>query len=107
MKSKHKVPANNLPNTLPGPIVIGGVGGSGTRVLAEILRSLDIFIGNDLNESLDNLTYTLLFKRRRWFYRHCKSNAELSRGLGVLERTMISAGKLKGAGFSFPCQGCS
>ena len=45
-------------------IVIGGVGGSGTRLIAMILASLGLDIGNDLNESFDNLTYTLFFKRR-------------------------------------------
>ena len=44
-------------------IVIGGVGGSGTRLIAMIVASLGLNIGNDLNESFDNLTFTLLFKR--------------------------------------------
>jgi hypothetical protein len=88
------VPVTNFHQSLPGPIVVGGVGGSGTRVLAKILRSLDVFIGDDLNESLDNLAYTLLFKRKRWYYRRRNSNPELSRGLDILEKTMISAGKL-------------
>lgn len=42
---------------------IGGVGGSGTRVVAELLKQLGYFIGDDLNESNDNLLFTLLFKR--------------------------------------------
>jgi len=45
-------------------IVIGGVGGSGTRVVAMILASLGLDIGNDINESFDNLTFTLFFKRK-------------------------------------------
>jgi hypothetical protein len=46
------------------PLVsVGGVGGSGTRVIALILASLGLNIGNNLNEALDNLTFTLLFKR--------------------------------------------
>lgn len=45
-------------------VAIGGVGGSGTRVVAEILNELGYFIGNDLNESNDNLLFTLLFKRQ-------------------------------------------
>jgi hypothetical protein len=49
----------NYPN-----IVIGGVGGSGTRLIAMIVASLGLDIGNDLNESYDNLTFTLFFKRR-------------------------------------------
>jgi len=42
---------------------IGGVGGSGTRVIAELLMRLGYFMGDDLNESNDNLLFTLLFKR--------------------------------------------
>lgn len=45
-------------------IVIGGVGGSGTRLIAMIVASLGLDIGNDLNESYDNLTFGLFFKRR-------------------------------------------
>lgn len=42
---------------------IGGVGGSGTRVVAAALARLGHFIGHDLNEANDNLHFTLLFKR--------------------------------------------
>jgi hypothetical protein len=45
------------------PVAVGGVGGSGTRLIAEILRHLGYYIGGDLNESADNLWFTLLFKR--------------------------------------------
>ena len=46
-----------------GPIAIGGLGGSGTRVFAELLRSSGFHFGSDLNDAIDNLTFTLLFKR--------------------------------------------
>lgn len=47
------------------PLVsIGGIGGSGTRVIAMILASLGLNIGNDLNQAFDNLTFTLLFKKK-------------------------------------------
>lgn len=46
------------------PIVaIGGVGGSGTRIVAQCLQELGHFMGSDLNEAHDNLWFTLLFKR--------------------------------------------
>ena len=45
-------------------ICVGGIGGSGTRVIAMILSSIGINMGNDLNEAFDNLTFTLLFKRQ-------------------------------------------
>lgn len=45
------------------PVAIGGVGGSGTRLVAQFLVDLGFFLGADLNESNDNLWFTLLFKR--------------------------------------------
>lgn len=46
------------------PVALGGIGGSGTRFGAAVLQALGCFIGGDLNEPLDNLWFTLLFKRR-------------------------------------------
>jgi len=46
------------------PIAIGGVGGSGTRVVAALFRDLGYYLGDDLNDAYDNLWFTLLFKRR-------------------------------------------
>ena len=37
------------------PILIGGVGGSGTRIVTELLKQSGIFMGVVLNESNDNL----------------------------------------------------
>ena len=48
------------------PIVIGGVGGSGTRMIAQLLQSNGVDIGSALNESMDNLWFTLLFRRPSW-----------------------------------------
>lgn len=45
------------------PIAIGGVGGSGTRLIAEMVRTLGVHLGNDLNRASDTLWFTLLFKR--------------------------------------------
>ncbi len=45
------------------PVAVGGVGGSGTRLIAGILLQLGFYLGSDLNESLDNLWFTLLFNR--------------------------------------------
>lgn len=50
-------------NDFPAPVAIGGMGGSGTRLIAASLQKLGFFMGVDLNESLDNLWFTLLFKR--------------------------------------------
>ena len=40
-----------------GPIAVGGVGGSGTRVMADLLMGLGVFVGNDLNGSNDNMSW--------------------------------------------------
>jgi hypothetical protein len=45
------------------PVVIGGLGGSGTRLIAAILQHLEFDMGSDLNKTNDNLAFTLLFKR--------------------------------------------
>jgi hypothetical protein len=49
------------------PVAIGGVGGSGTRLVALILRQLGFYMGGDLNDAMDNLWFTLLFKRAELF----------------------------------------
>lgn len=51
----------------PHIIAVGGLGGSGTRVIARMLQMLDIYVGGSLNSKLDNLWFTLLFKRPTWF----------------------------------------
>lgn len=48
---------------LPAPLAIGGVGGSGTRLIARLLLELGWYLGEDLNGAHDNLWFTLLFKR--------------------------------------------
>jgi hypothetical protein len=45
-----------------GPVAIGGVGGSGTRVVAAALSSAGWYLGGDLNDAVDNLWFTTLFK---------------------------------------------
>lgn len=48
-------------------ISVGGLGGSGTRVIAEILIQLGVFMGDDLNKPYDNLVFTRLFKNPKWY----------------------------------------
>lgn len=45
------------------PVAIGGVGGSGTRLIAQLLMELGFYLGDDLNGANDTLWFTLLFKR--------------------------------------------
>ena len=73
-----------------GPVIIGGVGGSGTRVVAEILANLGFFIGNDLNAASDYHLYTLIFKRKKWFSKNCNKPEALTRGLKLIEKAMTA-----------------
>lgn len=41
----------------PALVCVGGVGGSGTRIVARILSESGIFIGTNVNDSLDNFDY--------------------------------------------------
>lgn len=43
-------------------LAVGGIGGSGTRAIAATLQALGCDIGFDLNDALDDLTFTSLFK---------------------------------------------
>ncbi|KMK63991.1 sulfotransferase family protein [Puniceibacterium sp. IMCC21224] len=43
---------------------MGGIGGSGTRVIAGFLEELGVFLGADMGKARDNLWYALLFGRR-------------------------------------------
>lgn len=76
------------------PIVIGGVGGSGTRVVAEILSRLGFYMGNDLNHANDNLLYTLLFKRAKWYYKNYKNNNIINTGIKLFHKLMLNIGFL-------------
>ncbi|TSA50115.1 MAG: hypothetical protein D4R43_02750 [Sphingobacteriales bacterium] len=53
---------NNFQNN-KSPIVVGGVGGSGTRVVAQMLMEAGVYIGDLLNDPKDNLWFTLLLRR--------------------------------------------
>ena len=50
-------------NRTAPPVAIGGVGGSGTRLIAQCLHEMGYFIGHDLNKAYDNLSFTFLFRR--------------------------------------------
>ena len=48
------------------PIVVGALGGSGTRVLGDILIGAGVHLGGNLNTANDSVTATVLFNRPRW-----------------------------------------
>ncbi len=71
------------------PIAVGGVGGSGTRVVAEILKRAGLYMGSDLNSSNDNLWFTLLLKRPIWFIKNStKKETEIYRAISIFEKLM-------------------
>lgn len=84
------------------PIAIGGLGGSGTRVVAEILNAVGFYLGNDLNPALDNLSFSLLLKRPKWFIKNNnKSNPEISKGIRIFETAMTQWPRLKFEDYGF------
>lgn len=73
---------------LKGPVVVGGVGGSGTRVVAEVLKALGFYMGN-LNTANDNKQFATLFRRPKWFKRQAKQNAQaIYQALQTFEQEM-------------------
>lgn len=74
---------------LSGPVTIGGVGGSGTRVVAEIIDHFGYYIGKDLNPARDNLWFLLLFKRPRWYRRAQHYRQNIFTGLSLFSNAML------------------
>lgn len=72
-----------------GPhVAIGGVGGSGTNLIAAITRKLGVNIGFDVNSSQDNLAWTLLFKRpEAWSL----DDAALAKDLAIFVAAMTAS----------------
>jgi hypothetical protein len=54
------------------------------------LQSFGVFIGDDLNVSLDNLSYTFLFRRPAWYLRHREDKRAIDTGLGILEKHLAT-----------------
>lgn len=68
--------------------MIGGLGGSGTRVVAEIVGGLGVYLGASLNAQRDNLWFTLLLNRPRWFGRQPDGEA-VEAALRLFERATL------------------
>lgn len=56
----------------PGPFIIGATGGSGTRVVAEVLKVAGVHMGHDLNEANDTRS-TRTF-RKTWARRYLEAD---------------------------------
>lgn len=69
------------------PVAVGALGGSGTRVVAEILMEAGIYMGDNLNNAKDNLTFTCLFKRPEWYMNSQKKDR--IRHLQLFQKIML------------------
>lgn len=71
-----------------GPLIIGGLGGSGTRVIADIAMAFGWYLGKDLNRSLDNRIFTLMFKRPDWYRQVYENPIAIESALNTYEWLM-------------------
>ena len=74
---------------LPPAVAIGGLGGSGTRVFAAMLQYAGYHIGNTLNDPLDNLWFTVLFKQAAWA-RAQPDPADVANAVRLFRRAMTT-----------------
>lgn len=93
------------------PVIIGGVGGSGTRLFASILQECNFYIGNKLNIALDNewfgrlmlLEHPKLINDRQikntrlklWYNKITHNNKLASKRLAVFKLLMNSDKKIE------------
>ncbi len=73
------------------PVVIGGVGGSGTRVAARIVRELGFDLGVT-NHAHDELFFALLVNRPRWYFE--ADPAEIECGIELYARVRTGLARL-------------
>ena len=86
MKNSLDLPKNRL----IGSVVVSGVGGSGTRIIAELLNKMGFYLGNDLNSANDNLLFTLLFKKPKWFMLNSNEKSfEIYKRLNLFKKIML------------------
>jgi hypothetical protein len=74
-------------------VAVGGVGGSGTRIVADMLARAGCYMGSDLNRSLDNLWFTFLFKRSRFMGAEASAASEIRALCRIFEKAMTRRGR--------------
>ena len=52
-----------LPSSLPSPVIVGGFGNSGTRLVTNVLRSAGVDMGSRTNESEDAMCFIPIFEK--------------------------------------------
>ena len=73
-------------------IAIGALGGSGTRVVAQILKNSGIYIGDNINHPNDNLIFTALFKAPKWYKK--ASRKDIDKRLRIFDKCMNNIGDI-------------
>jgi hypothetical protein len=72
------------------PVAVGGVGGSGTRVVSQMLTALGYHLGTHNSRVGDNLWFRFLLKRPDWLAGlGDRRRTEVERGLRILSKRMI------------------
>ena len=71
------------------PVAIGGVGGSGTRLIADIVSQCGFYLGSSLNGAHDTLWFSYLLKRPNWFA-NFPSDDEIVKALKLFEQANIT-----------------
>jgi hypothetical protein len=72
-----------------GPLAIGGVGGSGTRLIAQIAREVGYYTGADLSRQGDNQWFALLLRRPAWYAEQvAEGGGAIGRVLEIFEAAM-------------------
>lgn len=73
------------------PLIISGLSGSGTRVIVRILKEIDFNFGYDVNISDDDLSFSLLFKLPKHFYRYFNINSSyVNKMMDVHDRLLLN-----------------
>ena len=82
-------PNNVIQHNCFSPVAVGALGGSGTRVIGQLMMDCGIYIGDNLNGPNDNLTFTCLFKRPELYGR---GETEIREHLRTFEKHMSGQG---------------
>ncbi len=72
------------------PVVIGALGGSGTRLIAQTLMELGYYLGDEIDEQNDSLLFTRIFQRPDWIRTTGRENFD--RYLSMFTRRMTGEG---------------
>lgn len=81
-------------------VLIGGLGGSGTRAIADAVANLGFYPGECLNASSDNLIFTRLFKLPQWLKSY-PADHEIDSRISVF-RSIMEAGITPAIADEFP-----